>query len=85
AIMIDKASQYKGFVGDLNGMPFRHKHLIIYKDAVRRLFNLGVVNGVGNNAFNPQGRTTRGGSASYLMMMLNVMENNKVIGALTIN
>lgn len=85
AIMVDKALQYKGIVGDLNGMPFRDKHLINYKDAVSRLFSLGVVNGVGNNEFNPHGTTTRGESAAYLMKMLNVMENNKVIGELTIN
>ncbi|HDR7795108.1 TPA: S-layer homology domain-containing protein [Bacillus luti] len=74
SIMIDQALQYKGIKGDLVALPFRDKHLITYKQPVQRLYGLHVVSGVGNEEFNPQGTTTRGESAAFLVKMLNVIE-----------
>ncbi|PGF05243.1 S-layer homology domain-containing protein [Bacillus toyonensis] len=81
AIMVDKALQYKGIKGDASvPLKFRDKHLINYKENVTRLYSLGIANGNENGEFSPQGTTTRGESAAFLVRMLNVMEETKVIG-----
>ena len=63
--MIDKALRYKGITGELVALPFTDKHLITYKESVQRLYSLKVVNGIGNNEFDPRGTATRGQAVPY--------------------
>lgn len=77
AIMTDKALQYKGIKGDLVPLPFTDKHLISYKEPIQRLYGLKVVSGIGNNKFQPYGKTTRGEASAFLVKMLNMMDGKK--------
>ncbi|PEF43824.1 N-acetylmuramoyl-L-alanine amidase [Bacillus cereus] len=77
AIMVDKALQYKGITGDLVPLSFRDKHLISYKESVQRLYSLKIVVGDGNNEFHPEGNTSRGEAASFLVKTLTVLDGNR--------
>ncbi len=74
SIMIDKALRYKGITGELVALPFTDKHLITYKESVQRLYSLKVVNGIGNNEFDPRGTATRGQAAAFIVKMLDSMQ-----------
>ena len=75
--MIDKALRYKGITGELVALPFTDKHLITYKESVQRLYSLKVVNGIGNNEFDPRGTATRGQAAAFIVKMLDSMQNKR--------
>ncbi len=63
-VIVNKALQYKGINGPLVNLPFTDKDQIIYKEAVQRLYGLGIVTGMGDNLYVPKGTTTRGETAS---------------------
>ena len=67
----------KGITGELVALPFTDKHLITYKESVQRLYSLKVVNGIGNNEFDPRGTATRG-QAAFIVKMLD--SNAKIKG-----
>ncbi len=46
AVIVNKALQYKGINGPLVNLPFTDKDQIIYKEAVQRLYGLGIVTGM---------------------------------------
>ncbi|HDR8042307.1 TPA: S-layer homology domain-containing protein [Bacillus cereus] len=88
AIIVNKALQYKGIWGPVVNLPFSDKDQIIYKEDVQRLYGLGIVRGKGDNQYDPKGTTTRGETATFILNMLQVIENGsveKVIGTAQIN
>ncbi|WP_257205752.1 S-layer homology domain-containing protein, partial [Bacillus cereus] len=75
--------QYKGIWGPVVNLPFSDKDQISYKEDVQRLYGLGIVKGKGENQYDPKGTTTRGETATFILNMLQVIENGsvqKVIG-----
>ena len=64
-VIVNKALQYKGINGPLVNLPFADKNQIIYKEAVQRLYGLGIVTGMGDNLYVPKGTTTRGETAIH--------------------
>lgn len=88
AIIVNKALQYKSLWGPIANLPFSDKDQIIYKEDVQRLYGLGIVKGKGDNQYDPKGTTTRGETASFILNMLQVIENGSVqnvIGTAQIN
>lgn len=88
AVIVNKALQYKGINGPLVNLPFADKGQIIYKEAVQRLYGLGIVTGMGDNLYVPKGTTTRGETAAFILNMLQVIETGNVqkgIGTVEIN
>ncbi|GIX59067.1 N-acetylmuramoyl-L-alanine amidase [Bacillus paranthracis] len=88
AVIVNKALQYKGINGPLVNLPFTDKGQIIYKEAVQRLYGLGIVTGMGDNLYVPKGTTTRGETAAFILNMLQVIETGNVqkgIGTVEIN
>ncbi|PFC06884.1 S-layer homology domain-containing protein, partial [Bacillus cereus] len=64
------------------------KDQISYKEDVQRLYGLGIVKGKGENQYDPKGTTTRGETATFILNMLQVIENGsveKVVGTAQIN
>lgn len=78
AVIVNKALQYKGINGPLVNLPFADKDQIIYKEAVQRLYGLGIVTGMGDNMYVPKGTTTRGETAAFILNMLQVIETGNV-------
>ncbi|MGW6149784.1 S-layer homology domain-containing protein [Bacillus mycoides] len=74
-IMIDRALQYKNIKGNLVSLPFTDQNLAYDKQAVQRVYGLGIVKGNENNEFMPKGSTTRGESAAFINRMLKVIES----------
>ncbi|MBE7106119.1 SH3 domain-containing protein [Bacillus cereus] len=72
AIMIDNALRYKQIVGQVVDTPFSDLNHAYDKQAVQRLYGLGVVKGNGNNQFLPKGTATRGEAAALINQMLQV-------------
>ncbi|HDR7612626.1 TPA: S-layer homology domain-containing protein [Bacillus mycoides] len=72
AIMIDNALRYKQIVGQVVDTPFSDLNHAYDKQAVQRLYGLGVVKGSGNNQFLPKGTATRGEAAALVNRMLQV-------------
>ncbi|WP_410491885.1 S-layer homology domain-containing protein (plasmid) [Bacillus thuringiensis] len=86
-IMIDRALQYKNIIGKLVDLPFTDQNLAYDKQAVQRVYGLGIVKGNEKNELMPMGTTTRGEAAAFLNRMLHVLSggnNNNVIGIATI-
>ncbi|MES5893148.1 S-layer homology domain-containing protein [Bacillus cereus group sp. RP43] len=73
-IMIDRALQYKNIKGNLVPLPFTDQNLAYDKQAVQRVYGLGIVKGNENNEFMPKGSATRGESAAFINRMLKVIE-----------
>ncbi|MBE7101536.1 N-acetylmuramoyl-L-alanine amidase [Bacillus cereus] len=73
-IMIDRALQYKNIKGNLVQLPFTDQNLAYDKQAVQRVYGLGIVKGNENNEFMPKGSATRGESAAFINRMLKVIE-----------
>lgn len=73
-IMIDRALQYKGITGTLVEVPFSDQNLAYDKQALKRVYGLGIVKGNENNEFMPKGTATRGESAAFINRMLHVIE-----------
>ncbi|HDR4351013.1 MULTISPECIES: S-layer homology domain-containing protein [Bacillus cereus group] len=87
-IMIDRALQYKGVVGRQVELPFIDQNLAYDRQAVQRVYGLGIVKGNEKNEFLPKGTATRGEAAAFLNRMLHVLNdgnNNNAIGVVTIN
>lgn len=59
-IMIDRALQYKNIIGKLVDLPFTDQNLAYDKQAVQRVYGLGIVKGNEKNEFMPKGTATRG-------------------------
>lgn len=74
-IMIDRALQYKNIKGNLVPLPFKDQNLAYDKQAVQRVYGLGIVKGNDNNEFMPKGSATRGESAAFINRMLKVIES----------
>lgn len=74
-IMIDRALQYKNIKGNLVSLPFTDQNLAYDKQAVQRVYGLGIVKGNENNEFMPKGSATRGESAAFINRMLKVIES----------
>ncbi|WP_212936400.1 S-layer homology domain-containing protein [Bacillus hominis] len=74
-IMIDRALQYKNIKGNLVPLPFTDQNLAYDKQAVQRVYGLGIVKGNENNEFMPKGSATRGESAAFINRMLKVIES----------
>ncbi|PGM64110.1 N-acetylmuramoyl-L-alanine amidase [Bacillus cereus] len=74
-IMIDRALQYKNINGNLVQLPFTDQNLAYDKQAVQRVYGLGIVKGNENNEFMPKGSATRGESAAFINRMLKVIES----------
>ncbi|PGT15356.1 S-layer homology domain-containing protein [Bacillus cereus] len=74
-IMIDRALQYKNIKGNLVPLPFTDQNLAYDKQAVQRVYGLGIVKGNENNEFMPKGSATRGESAAFINRMLQVIES----------
>ena len=74
-IMIDRALQYKKIKGNLVPLPFSDQDLAYDKQAVQRVYGLGIVKGNENNEFMPKGSATRGESAAFINRMLKVIES----------
>ncbi|KMN45813.1 S-layer homology domain-containing protein [Bacillus sp. LK2] len=74
-IMIDRALQYKNIKGNLVQLPFTDQNLAYDKQAVQRVYGLGIVKGNENNEFMPKGSATRGESAAFINRMLKVIES----------
>ncbi|GLV61682.1 hypothetical protein Bmyc01_03520 [Bacillus mycoides] len=74
-IMIDRALQYKNIKGSLVSLPFTDQNLAYDKQAVQRVYGLGIVKGNENNEFMPKGSATRGESAAFINRMLKVIES----------
>ncbi|MED2040637.1 S-layer homology domain-containing protein [Bacillus wiedmannii] len=88
AIIVNRALQYKKINGPLANLPFADKDQIIYREAVQRLYGLGVVKGIGDNLYAPKGTTTRGETAAFISNMLQLIETGNVqkgIGTAKIN
>ncbi|MBP3972379.1 N-acetylmuramoyl-L-alanine amidase [Bacillus sp. WL1] len=86
-IMIDRALHYKNIIGKLVDLPFTDQNLAYDKQALQRVYGLGIVKGNEKNEFMPKGIATRGEAAAFLNRMLHVLSdgnNNNVIGAVTI-
>ncbi|EJS46906.1 hypothetical protein ICG_05496 [Bacillus cereus BAG1X1-3] len=85
-IMIDRALQYKNIIGKLVDLPFTDQNLAYDKQAVQRVYGLGIVKGNEKNEFMPKGTATRGEAAAFLNRMLHVLnnDNNNSIGVVTI-
>ncbi|MBE7122072.1 S-layer homology domain-containing protein [Bacillus cereus] len=74
-IMIDRALQYKNIKGNLVPLPFTDQNSAYDKQAVQRVYGLGIVKGNENNEFMPKGSATRGESAAFINRMLKVIES----------
>lgn len=74
-IMIDRALQFKNIKGNLVPLPFTDQNLAYDKQAVQRVYGLGIVKGNENNEFMPKGSATRGESAAFINRMLKVIES----------
>ncbi|MGE7870333.1 S-layer homology domain-containing protein [Bacillus paramycoides] len=74
-IMIDRALQYKNIKGNLVQLPFTDQNLAYDKQAIQRVYGLGIVKGNENNEFMPKGSATRGESAAFINRMLKVIES----------
>ncbi|HHT7190670.1 TPA: S-layer homology domain-containing protein [Bacillus cereus] len=74
-IMLDRALQYKKIKGNLVPLPFSDQDLAYDKQAVQRVYGLGIVKGNENNEFMPKGSATRGESAAFINRMLKVIES----------
>ncbi|QUG85102.1 S-layer homology domain-containing protein [Bacillus nitratireducens] len=74
-IMIDRALQYKNIKGNLVPLPFKDQNLAYDKQAIQRVYGLGIVKGNENNEFMPKGSATRGESAAFINRMLKVIES----------
>ncbi|MFF1994069.1 S-layer homology domain-containing protein [Bacillus mycoides] len=74
-IMIDRALQYKNIKGNLVSLPFTDQNLAYDKQAVQRVYGLGIVKGNENNELMPKGSATRGESAAFINRMLKVIES----------
>lgn len=86
-IMIDRALQYKGIIGEQIVLPFIDQNLAFDIEAVQRVYGLGIVKGNEKNEFMPKGTASRGEAAAFLNRMLNVIHdgsNNSTIGIVTI-
>ncbi|MBC6971603.1 S-layer homology domain-containing protein [Bacillus sp. Xin] len=75
-IMIDRALKYKGITGPLVSLSFTDQDLAYDKQAVQRVYGLGIVKGNEKNEFLPKGTATRAESAAFLNRMLHVIEGN---------
>ncbi|KFN04377.1 N-acetylmuramoyl-L-alanine amidase [Bacillus clarus] len=75
-IMIDRALQYKNIKGNLVELPFSDQDLAYDKQAVQRVYGLGIVKGNEKNEFLPKSSATRGESAAFINRMLKVIESN---------
>lgn len=73
--MIDRALQFKNIKGNLVPLPFTDQNLAYDKQAVQRVYGLGIVKGNENNEFMPKGSATRGESAAFINRMLKVIES----------
>ena len=62
--------------GNLVSLPFSDQDLAYDKQAVQRVYGLGIVKGNENNEFMPKGSATRGESAAFINRMLKVIESN---------
>ncbi|EEL70680.1 S-layer domain protein [Bacillus mycoides] len=50
-IMIDRSLQYKNIIGKLVDLPFSDQNLVYDKQAVQRVYGLGIVKGNEKNEF----------------------------------
>ncbi|PEQ44220.1 hypothetical protein COL10_31630 [Bacillus cereus] len=78
-IMIDRALQYKGIVGTLASMPFSDQDLAYDKEALQRVYKLGIVKGNENNQFVPKGTASRAEAAAFLNRMLHALDKENMI------
>ncbi|UNT71655.1 N-acetylmuramoyl-L-alanine amidase (plasmid) [Bacillus sp. N447-1] len=86
-MIIDRALQYKGVIGKLLKVPFSDQNQAYDKQALQRVYGLGIVKGNEHNRFVPKSTASRGESAAFINRMLHVTEkrNNEEIGTVTIN
>ncbi|MGI8282350.1 S-layer homology domain-containing protein [Bacillus mycoides] len=85
--MIDRSLQYKNIIGKLVDLPFTDQNLAYDKQAVQRVYGLGIVKGNEKNEFMPKGTATRGEAAAFLNRMLHVLnnDNNNTIAGSGVN
>jgi beta-N-acetylglucosaminidase len=72
--MIDKALQYKSIIGSPASLPFTDLHNALNKEAIQRVYGLGIISGMGENRFAPKATTTREQTAVMLTKMLKVID-----------
>ncbi|PEL82474.1 family 10 glycosylhydrolase [Bacillus wiedmannii] len=75
-IMIDRALQQKGVIGSLGQVPFTDQDSTYDKNALQRLYNLGVAKGNEENQFLPKGTATRAEAAAFINRMLKCIGSN---------
>ncbi|MGE7885509.1 S-layer homology domain-containing protein [Bacillus sp. NPDC094077] len=78
-IMIDRALQRKGVIGSLGQLPFTDQDTTYDKNALQRVYKLGIAKGNEQNQFSPKGTATRAEAAAFLNRMLHVINKEKPI------
>ncbi|EOW9528153.1 M60 family metallopeptidase [Bacillus cytotoxicus] len=76
-MMIDRALQMKGIVGVFKELPFIDQDEAYDKNALLRVYVLGVVKGNDKNQFLPKGTASRAEAAAFLNRMLRVISEAK--------
>lgn len=82
-IMIDRALQRKGVIGSLGPLPFTDQDATYDKNALQRVYKLGIAKGNEQNQFLPKGTATRAEAAAFLNRMLHVINKEKPINKQT--
>ncbi|MGH0607203.1 S-layer homology domain-containing protein [Bacillus mycoides] len=82
-IMVDRALQRKGVIGSLGQLPFTDQDAAYDKNALQRVYGLGIVKGNGQNQFAPKGTASRAEAAAFLNRMLHVINKEKQINKST--
>jgi beta-N-acetylglucosaminidase len=72
--IIDKTLKYKGIIGSSASLPFIDLQNALNKDAIERVYSLGIISGIGDNHFAPKGIATRGETAVMLTKMLKLVD-----------
>ncbi|PFZ36020.1 hypothetical protein COL77_28885 [Bacillus wiedmannii] len=73
---MDRALQQKGVIGSLGQVPFTDQDSTYDKNALQRLYNLGVAKGNEENQFLPKGTATRAEAAAFINRMLKCIGSN---------
>ncbi|MGE7940081.1 S-layer homology domain-containing protein [Bacillus paramycoides] len=82
-IMVDRALQRKGVIGSLGQLPFTDQDAAYDKNALQRVYTLGIVKGNDHNQFVPKGTASRAEAAAFLNRMLHVINKEQPINKST--
>lgn len=77
-VMMNRALEYKGIYANGEELPFDDVENVFDREGMENVYQLGIINGVGNNKFNPTGTATRGQFAVMISKMLDIMTESYI-------